>query len=292
MILSKIGACFALVITCASSVSAFADELRVNEVLTVNHPLYSANHNYYALMQSDGNFVVYKNDGSGKSLWSTGTNGSAAVKAIMQNDGNFVLYDAQMHPVWATYKYGNNNVFYVDDNGFAVVKTAIKVWDTNTGSGVYPQGVVPTVFSYGFHFQVGAFYPSASSAYRLVFQGDGNLVLYGNGGVALWNSKTNGKGGKSALVSGTIDIFDSAPNVIWQSPRSSNTYGYSKDSVEYGASYFVLMPDGDLQSWAPITLWKASSGDTFTAPGGDGPGCYGPPEGCIPDPIPVYTINY
>jgi hypothetical protein len=42
-------------------------------------------------MQNDGNFVVYKNDGSGKAIWSTGTNGSAAVKAIMQNDGNFVL---------------------------------------------------------------------------------------------------------------------------------------------------------------------------------------------------------
>jgi hypothetical protein len=272
--------------------TARADELRVNQVLSLNQRLYSENHNYFAIMQSDGNLVVYKNDGSGRSLWSTQTAGSGAIKAVMQNDGNFVLYNAQMHPVWATYKYGSNNVFYVDNSGFARVETARKRFDSYSGSGVYPSGVTPTVFSHGFHFEPGVSYPSASSLYRIVFQSDGNLVVYGPSGSAAWNSKTNGKGGKTALVSGDfIYMFNSAPDVIWQTPINVSQTSVP-GAIGSGASYFILMPDGDLQGWSAVIIWMASGGDPRPAPGGDGPACYGPPEGCIPSPIPIYTVNY
>jgi hypothetical protein len=82
---------FSLAALATATTTQAATALYANQQLSVNQSIRSGNNAYYAIMQNDGNFVVYKNDGSGKAIWSTGTNGSAAVKAIMQNDGNFVL---------------------------------------------------------------------------------------------------------------------------------------------------------------------------------------------------------
>jgi hypothetical protein len=35
-----------------------------------------------------------------EAVWSTGTSGRSAGAAVMQNDGNFVVYDADNQPVW------------------------------------------------------------------------------------------------------------------------------------------------------------------------------------------------
>ncbi|MFD7449026.1 hypothetical protein [Kitasatospora sp. NPDC059827] len=61
-----------------------------------------------AVMQDDGNFVVY--DGNGNAAWSSGTSGCGGyyVWGRMQTDGNFVLYkghaagDNNWKPVWST----------------------------------------------------------------------------------------------------------------------------------------------------------------------------------------------
>jgi hypothetical protein len=51
-----------------------------------------------ALMQADGNFVLY--NASNKAVWSTGTKGSGAVRVTVQDDGNVVLYKADGSAVW------------------------------------------------------------------------------------------------------------------------------------------------------------------------------------------------
>ncbi|MFF2074677.1 hypothetical protein ACFVXG_07965 [Kitasatospora sp. NPDC058162] len=55
------------------------------------------------IMQSDGNFVVYQNDGSGqfsKVAFASGTVG-CGYKAVMQSDGNLVVYSANGGLCWA-----------------------------------------------------------------------------------------------------------------------------------------------------------------------------------------------
>lgn len=47
-------------------------------------------YNAWAVMQSDGNFVIYRPDGS--SPWSTRSPGHPGAYACMQNDGVFVIY--------------------------------------------------------------------------------------------------------------------------------------------------------------------------------------------------------
>ena len=71
--------------------------LRLGSRLTSPNGRYSAR-----LQQSDGNFVVYDNQGIDNALWSPGVNGRGVVRATMQTDGNFVLYNAKDVAIWAT----------------------------------------------------------------------------------------------------------------------------------------------------------------------------------------------
>ena len=54
-----------------------------------------------AVMQGDGNFVIYNADGS--AAWSTGSNNSnSPSKIVMQNDGNLVVYDSTGAAKWSS----------------------------------------------------------------------------------------------------------------------------------------------------------------------------------------------
>lgn len=94
----------------------------------VDQPLVSPNGQWFAVLQSDGNFVVYQGQGSlfhsggsyrPSAAWAAGTSG--AVSAVMQVDGNFVLYDANNRPVWATGTVGKGDRIVMQDDGNLVV---------------------------------------------------------------------------------------------------------------------------------------------------------------------------
>lgn len=55
---------------------------------------------YRLTMQSDGNLVVY--DVHNRAVWNTATTGTGKEphRLIMQNDGNLVLYDGKDKPLW------------------------------------------------------------------------------------------------------------------------------------------------------------------------------------------------
>src|SRR5437764_1368053 len=60
---------------------------------------------YHAIMQADGNFVVYKDAGVGAAIWASGVIpgvGQEPYNAVMQDDGNFVIYQGMGgHAIWA-----------------------------------------------------------------------------------------------------------------------------------------------------------------------------------------------
>ena len=125
-------------IVCTSSAERKA-YLKCGEVLAVNEFLESTN-GYYAVMQSDCNFVIYRskhfvprnalwasntvnsncrnsvlvnqldgnvviynNGNNGNALWSTRTNsGTKCYNLVMQEDGNLVLYTLDGTAVWNT----------------------------------------------------------------------------------------------------------------------------------------------------------------------------------------------
>ena len=77
--------------------TATASQLQSGGRLLPGQSLTSVDSRYRLLYQPDGNLVQY-DDVGGIAMWNTGTAGSGAGQAVMQGDGNFVVYDAQGLP--------------------------------------------------------------------------------------------------------------------------------------------------------------------------------------------------
>jgi hypothetical protein len=68
-------------------------------------------------------------------LWASNTVGSGADEAILQGDGNFVLYTSSGTPVWASNTAGNTGAYLsVQNDGNVVVYSAsgAALWSTGT----------------------------------------------------------------------------------------------------------------------------------------------------------------
>ena len=55
---------------------------------------------HHAIMQTDGNFVIYSS--TNRAVWSTYTAASFPLFLAVQNDGNLVMYNSTWVPYWAT----------------------------------------------------------------------------------------------------------------------------------------------------------------------------------------------
>lgn len=82
------------------------------------------------LQATDGNLVLYRTSDN-KPIWSTGT-GSTAAYAVMQGDGNFVVYSTSGTALWSTESYGHpyaeykfnllsNGELQIDANGLPII---------------------------------------------------------------------------------------------------------------------------------------------------------------------------
>ena len=91
-----------------------SNTLQSGEFLLPGQFLISNNGLYGAIMQLDGNFVLYPFSGqqaylapNGPPIWATGTvrahfSDPAIFRVIMQPDGNLVVYDCIGSPQWAS----------------------------------------------------------------------------------------------------------------------------------------------------------------------------------------------
>lgn len=116
------------------------------DTLAQNERIDSANKKYFAVMQDDGNFVVYSTspqNGKDKNnpIWDSGSfkiePKAAPYKLIMQNDGNAVIYDSNKKVLWAsnTDKKGTAPYnFIMQDDGNLVLYDSKKspIWNSNT----------------------------------------------------------------------------------------------------------------------------------------------------------------
>lgn len=268
----------------AMSGSAYADFLIGGQSLMAGQVLAGNNGAYYAAMQTDGNFVVYRNDGSGRAIWSTNTTGLGAVRATMQEDGNFVLYRASGQPVWDTASNGPGRYFTVDNAGRALVMASAFRWSTRTGDPNIPL-TAPVIIQAGTNFVRDQVYTNNGNS--LVYQQDGNLVLYRNGS-PVWNSATNGS--QNAFFGGNIIVYRPGGAVMW-STQLAQPKGWSNEfSLGPNGSYLSLESNGNLSIVTSGRIW-GSPGDFGPAPGGDGPICVGNPLACVPWTIP-YTWHF
>ena len=117
-----------------ASASAGQSTLGTNQVLQAGQDIVSPN-GYYAVVQTDGNFVLYAP--GGRPLWASNTVGTGAHDwLVMQGDGNLVLYNQASRPVWADNRNGSGgaNWLAVQTDGNLVEYTSAghPVWATNT----------------------------------------------------------------------------------------------------------------------------------------------------------------
>lgn len=112
-----------------------ADRLLPGQSLQKGESLQSQNGKYTFVLQDDGNLVLYEN--GGRALWATGTNGRAVRFAVMQGDGNFVIY-GYPNAIWASNTVGTQNAFLVvQDDGNVVIYGYKAAWATGTNRNFY-----------------------------------------------------------------------------------------------------------------------------------------------------------
>ncbi len=99
-------------------------------------------------------------------------------------------------------------------------------------------------------------YIISSNCYKLVLQGDGNLVIYNGSGTVIWNTGTNGKGGYRAVFQsdGNFVIYTSGGSAIWNTATNG-----------HGGVRIVMQTDGNLVIYNSSggALWSSKGGRTY-----------------------------
>jgi hypothetical protein len=223
-----------------------ASTLTAGERLATGEALISPNRRYRLVMQGDGNLVLYE---GGKALWYTGTQGNG-VSAVMQADGNLVVYRAGV-ALWSSGTNGFDGGFFTlqDDGNTVIYQLGHPVWSRFTG-------YIGDRLQSGWRLQPGAYLLSPNHAYRLIMQGDGNLVLYA-GDTALWSSITQGDGSYAVMQGdGNFVVYRGVVAGWW-----SGTTGHP-------GAFVVAQDDSNLVVYEGSTaLWWRLQGSTTATPG-------------------------
>jgi hypothetical protein len=204
----------------------YNDSLSSGQNLLPDQFLTSQNGQYRLIMQADGNLVVYNS--SSQPLWSSNTGGQAVRECLMQADGNLVIYKTNGQALWSSNTGGNTrSSLQLQDDGYVAIKNSASTliwgtWDTL----FHDQQLIPGQILY-----------SQNRQYRLVMQGDGNLVMYNSSNQPLWASNTGGQSIKNCLMNadGNLIIYKTTGQVSW----ASNT-------GDKGKSRLVIQNDGNL----------------------------------------------
>ena len=103
-----------------------------NQGLVAGSTQISCDGRFILNMQRDGNLVLYE---GGTPLWATNTVGKSTAFAVMQGDGNFVLYNTTGKPIWASNTAGHPGAFIVvqNDGNLVIYDSSSRVlWASNT----------------------------------------------------------------------------------------------------------------------------------------------------------------
>lgn len=194
-------------------------------------------------MTETGNLVEYA---GGRKVWSTGTAARNGDRAVMQRDGNLVVYDTSGKPVWSSGTGGHPGsklaLALSNDGRIAVVRGIRALWWRHPSSGSVAGG---TTLSHGQQLV------SPNGLYRLVMQRDGNLVEY-TANRPLWSTRTNGHYDGRAVMqrASNLVVYPATGRAVWSSGRARSTAGYTL-TLESSAELVISGPSGTVWSRRP-----------------------------------------
>ncbi|GAA3634900.1 patatin-like phospholipase family protein [Microlunatus ginsengisoli] len=226
--------------------TAAGNTMRGGQGLQAGQSVTSSNGLYRFVYQTDGNLVLY---GPGGAIWDSTTAGTPTGFCIMQTDGNLVIYGPGNAALWASNTDGNpGSELVVQDDGNVVIYRAngSAAWDTGT---FLPMGPAPTGagLAAGETLLPNGSITSPNGVYRLVYQVDGNLVLYGPAGPE-WSSQTSGSRPGVCIMQtdGNLVVYEPGANPVW----ASNTDGNP-------GSGLAVQDDGNLVIYRPggVPIW-------------------------------------
>lgn len=138
----------------------------------------------------------------------------------MQTDGDLVYRNEQAEIKWAASRDGGkcgtqhsgSHLTIQDDGNLVVYSSSSEVfWSSNT----YAQSTLQT----GQSLTVGQWLQSPDGTYILIYQADGNLVLYNDKqGKVMWATATNGQtAGSLSIMAGLVQIRNKDQKCVWSS---------------------------------------------------------------------------
>ena len=130
----------------------------------------------------------------------------------------------------------------LQDDGNLVIVDSYPLWTISGAPLAYDQPTL--IFSPNTYFEVSKIYTVGS--FGVVFQADGNLVVYGPGNSVVWASYTQGKGGTSCVMQGdgNLVIYNASGAAIWHTHTGGNP-----DAV------LSLQPSGRFTITQPRPVW-------------------------------------
>lgn len=157
--------------------------------LSTDPTLGSGTHNL--VMQTDGNLVLYTN---GKASWASNTHGNPGAKALLQDDGNFVVYSSAGKALWASHTFAKELLAYLDGDDVGLTGLEAGWYLANNGYKLLMQ----TDGNLVLYSRTRALWSTRTNgnpgAYA-VLEPNGKLAVYSSGDVQLWsNNKSYSRG--------------------------------------------------------------------------------------------------
>jgi hypothetical protein len=183
----------ALLAASAPGGAATAGTIALGTRMSPGQSVTSANGSHQLVMQTDGNLVVYSSDG--RALWTSRTAGRGAA-FVAGRDGNLAVVDHSGHPVWmsATGRKGAGRLLVQNDGNVVLYRNSgSPLWATHS-IDPFPApipGRIPSMMRRGQTLSSGQSLVSPNQRYSAVLQSDGNFVVSGPGRV-LWASNSMG----------------------------------------------------------------------------------------------------
>lgn len=209
--------------------------------------LYSPQKKSVLRLNINGNLELYVNSAL---AWESRTAGSKATKLINQPDGNLVLYTSNNVAVWSTSTSGGgaSRLILEGDGDLVLYSGSTPIWSSGTGS-LKEETIGSHFFTVGGAILPGQSINSPDGRYRLVLQGDGNLVLY-SPIRAIWSTSTFGQMDKLRLQKdGNLVLYDLSNRPVW----SSTSFGSSAKKLELQQDANLVLYDLSKPVWSSQT---------------------------------------
>jgi hypothetical protein len=183
-------------------------------------------------VQSDGNVSIY--DRSNQPIWASNTDRNPGAFLSLQNDGNLVVYTPDKRQIFAT---NTSQSVATPNNAVPVASTLRKkpTFDDDvqrlmaarkaTSSPTSTCGADLKIFTQNGkdeNFSRTKQWTTCNK-YNLVFQNDGNLVLYNPSSNPIWATGTEGRAARmSVQANGNVVLYDFSNQAIWATNTNGN----------------------------------------------------------------------